>query len=390
MSSVPNSEQKNQLEEIMKSFVQEFLQEKIELIMREEIRNFLKEQDEKNYRNGYYTRSLDTLFGQIEDLNVPRDRNGDFQTQLIEPYQKRDCWLEEAIIRMYQKGMSTRDVAKFIETLLGDSYSPSTVSNITEVALEDIQEFQNRPLKKRYSVLYLDGMNIKLRRDSVENESVYIACGVDEEGYREILGFYVGGRENALGWQELLNDLHSRGVQEVLLGVFDGLPGLADAFKKVFPKADVQQCVIHQVRNTLNAVRKKDQYEVAEDLKPIYKSFSKEEAHHHFEKFKEKWGSRYPRVVDSWEKNLPNLLTFLDYPSDIRAVIYTTNWIERTIKEIRKRLKTMNSLTSPKAAEKVIFFAIQDINVRWANKKLRGFKQCQHKLQEMFELRYDC
>jgi putative transposase len=300
---------------------------------------------------------------------VQRDRRGMFHTQLFEPYQRRDGWLETAIIKMYQSGMSTREIGKFIESILGSSYSATTISNITEVALKDIEQWQQRPLKKRYSVLYLDGTYIKLRRDTVANEVIYIAIGVTEDGYREILGFYVGGAENALGWRDMLEVLYQRGLKEVLLGVFDGLPGLEEAFKSVYPKADVQHCVIHKVRHRLNRVRAKDRNEVVEDLKAIYHSFTVKEAQFQFEQFKDKWQKRYPREVQSWEKDLPTLLTFLNYPSAIRSVIYTTNWIERTIKEIKKRLRPMNSLPDVKAAEKIVYLTVQDINHKWSERK---------------------
>jgi putative transposase len=189
-------------------------------------------------------------------------------------------------------------IGKFVERILGSTYSATTISNITDVALEDIEKWHERPLKKRYSVLYLDGMYIKLRRDEVANEVIYFALGITEDGYREVLGFYVGGQESSLGWRNILEDLYSRGVQEVLLGVFDGLPGLEEAFKSVFPLADVQRCVVHKVRNTLNHVRKKDQFEIAEDLKKIYRSFIKESAHTAFTQFSDKWSTKYPKEVN--------------------------------------------------------------------------------------------
>jgi transposase-like protein len=368
-----------------------FVQEKLELIMREELENFLNVEnpDVPNSKNGYYQRSLDTRYGKIEKLSVPRDRQGEFQTQLFAPYQRRDGWLEEAIIKMYQSGMSTREVGKFIERMFGSSYSATTISNITEVAIEDIQAWQQRKLHQRYSVLYLDGMYIRLRRDTVANEVIYFVVGVTEDGYRELLSFYVGGQENALGWKEMLQDLYQRGLKEVLLGVFDGLPGLEEAFKSIYPKADVQRCVVHKVRNTLNRVRKKDREEVAEDLKAIYRSFTRSQAEEQFHLFQEKWQTKYPREVSSWENDLPVLLTFLKYPSSIRSVIYTTNWIERTIKEIRKRLRPMNSFPNIKAAEKIVYLTVQDINEKWSERKLRGFASAYTCLQDMFKERYE-
>lgn len=385
-SSIPNSDFANQLE----NMIREFVKEKLELIMKEEIKNFLevKQKEVHNSRNGYYTRSLDTKYGKIDQLYVPRDRNRDFQIQLFEPYQRRDGWLEEAIIKMYQSGMSTREIGKIIERILGSSYSPTTISNITDATIEDIRKWQQRQLNKRYSILYLDGLYIKVRRDTYAKEVIDIVLGVNEDGYREILGFYVGGQESALGWQEILQDLYQRGVKEVLLGVFDGLNGLEEAFKSVFPKADVQRCVVHKVRNTLNKVRKKDQIEVAEDLKLIYRATTKEAAIQAFREFEKKWSKKYAREVQSWEKDLDVLLTFMKYPLSIRSVIYTTNAIERTIKDIRKRLKTMNSLSSIEAAEKITYLTIQDYNEKWSNRKLRGFSNAYQALQEMFEERY--
>ncbi|GCD81392.1 IS256 family transposase [Parageobacillus thermoglucosidasius] len=385
--SIPNVDWAHQLE----SAIRQFIKEKLELIMREEIKNFLEieQAGTSNTRNGYYQRNLDTQYGRIEGLLVPRDRNGEFQIQLFAPYQRHTGWLEEAIINMYQNGMSTRESGKFIERILGNAYSPTTISHITDVVKEDIVKWHTRPLPKRYSVLYLDGLYVKIRRDTVEKEVIYVVLGVNEEGYREILDFFVGGQESAYGWQEILQQLYKRGGQEVLLGVFDGLPGLEEAFKAVYPKADVQRCVVHKVRNTLNRIRKKDQFEVAEDLKLIYRAPNKEFALQMFQQFESKWSSKYPREVQSWVNELDVLLTLMDYPSSIRSVIYMTNAIERTIKEIRKRLKPMNSLSSLEAAEKVVYLTIQAFNEKWAGRKLRGFAEAQEALQRMFEERYN-
>lgn len=383
---VHDSDLSSQLENIMRSFVKE----KIEMIMKEELKNHLEVErpEEENSRNGYYQRTLDTRFGRIDDLSVPRDRQGNFQTQVFEPYQRRDGWLEQAIITMYQKGMSAREIGKFVEMILGDRYSATTISNITAATLDDIRIWRDRPLKKRYVALYLDAMFIKVRRETVAKEAVFFALGVDEDGYREILGFYIGGQESASSWSDVLLDLKRRGVEEVLLGIFDGLSGLSDVFRKVFPLADVQRCVVHKVRNTLNKARKKDQYELAQDLKRIYTAYDKEQALVGFRLFEDKWAKKYPNEVASWESDLTELLTFLKYPHEIRPVIYTTNWIERTIKEFRKRLKPMNSLPQIEAAEKIVYLQIQSFNDTWSTRKLRGFASAHNKLQEMFTERY--
>lgn len=384
--SITNESFTNQLDHLVRDFVKDHL----ETIMQEEMKNFYEVEHPEldQVKNGFYRRTLDTKHGHIDDLAVPRDRNGDFQTELFAPYQRRDQWLGETITRMYQKGVSTREIGRMIEHMLGTSYSAATVSNITEVAVQDIEKWQQRPLNKRYSILYLDGTFLKLRRDDVANEVVYVVIGVTEDGYREILGFYVGGQESALGWKAILADLYERGAQEVLLGVFDGLPGLEAAMKEIYPKADVQRCVVHKIRNALNAVRKKDQAAIAEDLKPIYQANTKQEAKDQFEAFKNTWQSKHPKIVKSWEQDLEVLLTFLDYPATIQKMIYTTNIIERTMKEIKKRTKTMNSLPSEKATEKIVYLQVTDYNMQWAERKLRGFGSAYQTLQDMFKARY--
>lgn len=182
---------------------------------------------------------MDTKYGRIEDLQVPRDRENAFQTEMFQPYQRYEQWLAETIITMYQKGMSTREIGNFLERILGHAYAPGTISHITDVVIDDIRAWQEHPLQKRYTVLYLDGTYLNLRRDDVANEVVYVVIGVTEDGYREIFGFYVGGHESFLGWKDVLSDIYRRGCEKVLLGIFDGLPGLEEVMKTIFPKADV-------------------------------------------------------------------------------------------------------------------------------------------------------
>jgi putative transposase len=376
-----------QIEDMVKNFVQE----KLEMIMREEIQNFLHNEQEEgqNSRNGYYQRILDTKYGRIDDLTVPRDRNGDFHTALFAPYQRRDGWLEEAILTLYQNGVSTRQIGKFVQRMLdGNGYSAATVSNITEKIREDIDEWQNRPLESDYLALYLDGLYFSVRRGTVEKEAIYIVLGITLEGKREILGFVVGGRESASGWRDVLENLYNRGVKRVLLGIFDGLSGLEEAFKTVYPKGDVQRCVVHKVRGTLSKVRVLDRDEITADLRDIYQANTYDEAEQAFEAFKQNWQKKYKREVKSWEDDLGVLLTFLKYPVQIRKYLYTTNMIERTIKEIRKRLKTMNSLPSIEAVEKIVFLVSKGYNDAWTSKNTSGFNLAKRKIFKMFEERY--
>lgn len=388
MTTIPE----NSLNDLLENLVRTFVKEKLELIMNEEIQNFVhvEQTHQRNSRNGYYERTLDTRYGKIEDLSVPRDRNGEFQTQVFEPYRRREGWLEEAVIHMYKGGMSTREVAGFIDKMFGSQYSPTTVSNITSTVLTDIEAWQKQPLKTRYSVIYLDGLYCKLKRQTVSSEVIYLAMGIDEDGHRQILGFYIGGHESANGWRDVLHDLYRRGAKEVLLGVFDGLPGLEEAFKETYPLADVQHCMTHKMRNTLPKLRIQDKAEVMNDLKTVYNAEDADQAIAAFQVVKGKWGKKYPKELKSWEDNLPTLLTFYNYPAMIKEAIYTSNPIERMIKEFRKRIRPMNSLTSVEAAEKIVYLTIMDYNEKWSTCTIRGFAdtQTKKKLMKMFKERY--
>jgi transposase-like protein len=384
--------QQNPFSDLLENSLQSFFKDKIEFMMREELKNYLgvEHPEVANSRNGYYQRTWETRHGLIPDLNVPRDRQGQFQTELFEPYQRREAWLEDTVIHMYKGGMSTRDIASFIEKMFGSSYSATTVSNITGTVLEDVAAWQTRPLLKRYSVIYLDGMYIKLKRRSVASEVVYLAMGIDEEGHREILSFTIGGKESANGWRDVLQDLYNRGVHEVLLGVFDGLGGLEEAFKATYPNADVQRCIAHKLRNTLCKIRDDDKAAMVTDLKTIYNAMDRDVALASFDVVKKKWGKLYPKELQSWEDQLDVLLRFYDYPPQIRYAIYTSNPIERTNKEIRKRLRPMNSLTNMDAAEKIVYLKAIEYNDRWSQRVLRGFGDIKTKaaLQKKFDEKY--
>lgn len=380
------------LSDLFENLVTTFIQDNLESIMKAEIQAFMESESSSvhNSRNGYYNRSLHTRYGHIEDLRVPRDRNSEFQTHVFEPYQRRDGWLEEAVIQMYKSGMGTRDVATFIEAMFGSHYSPTTVSNITSTVLEDIEQWHKRPLKKRYAVIYLDGLYVKLKRSTVSGEAIYFAMGIDDEGHREILGFYVGGQESSNGWRDVLKDLYKRGVQEVLLGIFDGLPGLEQAFRAIYPKADVQHCIVHKVRSTFPKIRVQDRPAFLQDLKTVYSAADRDLAMAAFDTMKAKWGKKYPRELNSWEEQLPTLLTFYTYPLAIKKAIYTSNPIERMNKEFRKRLKPMNSLTNLDAVEKIVYLETMEYNEKYGERVTPGFGLLPVKLRlaELFEERY--
>lgn len=378
----------------LEEFLLSMIKDMMETLMKAELTELLKYEkyspeghNSGNSRNGFYKRSYETKYGKIENLNIPRDRNDEFQQQLIPPYKRRDGWLEDMIMQLYANGVSTRDVGSIIEKLYGNSYSPTTISNITDVAIEEINKWRQRKLNKRYSVLFIDAMSVKLRRDTVANDSVYFILGIDEEGYREVLDFYIGTTESSYVWEEILYSLKERGATDVLLSVMDGLPGLEEAFNKVYPKADVQSCVVHKVRNTIRKVRKKDLSEILQDLKSVYESPTKDQAMIMLDEFSTKWGKLYPKVVDSWNNN-SSLFTYYSYPLAIRKAIYTTNWIERFNKEARRLTKVKNSFPTEDSLSKIIYFKVIDCNSKWSTRKMKGFAQAHEELQNMFLEKY--
>ena len=378
----------------LEEFLLSMIKDMMETLMKAELTELLKYEKYSpeghisgNSRNGFYKRSYETKYGKIENLNIPRDRNDEFRQQLIPPYQRHDGWLEDMIMQLYANGVSTRDVGSIIEKLYGNSYSPTTVSNITDVAIEEIMKWRQRKLNKRYSVLFIDAMSVKLRRDTVANDSVYFILGIDEEGYREVLDFYIGTTESSYVWEEILSSLKERGATDVLLGVMDGLPGLEEAFNKVYPKADVQSCVVHKVRNTIRKVRKKDLSEILQDLKSVYESTTKDQAMIMLDEFSIKWVKLYPKVVDSWNNN-SSLFTYYSYPLAIRKAIYTTHWIERFNKEAPRLTKIKNSFPTEDSLSKIIYFKVIDCNSKWSTRKMKGFAQAHEELQNMFLEKY--
>ena len=375
-----------ELRKILPDLVKEVVKQTLESIMIAEREVYLKEHG--GTKNGFYVRNLDTVVGKLKNLKIPRDREGRFRTKLIEPYKRRDIKLEDLILGMFASGMSARAVAQTLESIFELKYSPSTISEISKVTVSEISKWKQRKLKERYAVIMLDGMWLSVRRDTVEKEVVLFALGIDEEGYREILDFEVNPSEGAESWLEMIKRLYDRGIREVLLFVADGILGLEERIKEYFPKADFQSCVVHKVRNILKKVRAKDRKRVTKDLKKVYQASTEEEALKGFKKFKEKWERKYPKVVKSWEQELYKLLTFLKYPESIQRVIYTTNLIERTIKEIRKRVKVIGALPSVDAVEKFVYLRVAMLNDRWSSRVVNGFLEAREEIQEMFLRRY--
>jgi transposase-like protein len=316
-------------------------------------------------RNGKRSKKLRTQTGDV-DIQVPRDRNSEYPSPLLEQHAASNT-LEEKIINLYSKGISTRDIQDTMQDLYGIDVSAATISTITDKVWSLVEEWQNRPLERSYPIIYLDGVYVKLRQDGkVENCAVYVVLGIDLEGHRDILGQWLSeGTEGANFWLSVLSDLQARGVEDVFIACVDGLKGFKEAIQSVFPQSAVQRCLVHQIRNSLKYVTWEDRKAVAKDLKKIYRAPTREEAETHLLQLSEIWGEKYAMAVRSWENNWEDLATMFDYPAEIRRLIYTTNAIEGYNRQLRKVTKNKAAFPSAKAVRKLLFLANRNITAKW-------------------------
>lgn len=321
-----------------------------------------------NNRNGKYTKKVRSSEGETT-IQVPRDRNGDFEPQLVKRYTANTNELENKIIGMYAKGMTVRDIQGTLQELYGVDVSPTTLSAITDKVWELVESWQSRPLASLYPIIYLDAIHIKMRREGkVENTAVYVVLGVDLEGHRDVLGHWVGdGSESANFWLSVITDLQSRGVKDILIACMDGLTGFKEAVLAVFPKTDIQRCIIHQIRNSLKYISWKDKKAFIVDLKAIYQAPTREAAEGNLRKLKEIWNNQYAVAIRSWDNNWEDLATFFDYPAGIRRMIYTTNTVEGYNRQLRKVTKSRGSFPTNEAVRKLLFLANRDIIKKWTN-----------------------
>jgi putative transposase len=342
-----------------------------------------------NKRNGYRERPLDTSAGRIDSLKVPRDREGEFQTRLFNGRETKMDRVENLIIGMYSKGTSTADISDLLNSLYGFKLKAQTVSNVVKKIDKDFKDWARRKLEREYAFVFIDALHQKIRRGTVDNEAFYIIVGVNMQGKREFLGLYnVGGAESSHSWLECYTDLYKRGVRKILLAVMDGLPGNEQAFRKVFPKADIQECMVHHVRCQLSKVKPKHKAEIAEDMRQIYGQSNADQAEKELEAFTAKWQKLYPSVTKSWNEKLYKLTRFLHYPAAIRKSIYTTNWIERMNREFRRVLRNKSSFPTSDAALKLMFLKIRDLDDRYSEKSMYNFGKAEYELAEMMAKRY--
>ena len=319
-----------------------------------------------NSRNGKRTRNLRTSAGDVT-IEVPRDRNGDYQPVLLDKYQTSTNELEDKIIALYAKGVSTRDIQDTLHELYGVEVSAQTISSITDKVWGLVEAWQNRPLAAVYPIIYLDAIHLKIRRDGrVMNTAVYIVLGVDVDGQRDVLGHWVGdGAEGANFWLSVVTDLQGRGVEDIFIACIDGLSGFKEAIHAVFPKTQIQRCIIHQVRQSLQYVSWKDRKAFVSDLRTIYQAPTREAGEERLLELGERWGDKYVVAVRSWERNWEDLATMSEYPAEIRRLIYTTNTVEGYNRQVRKVTKTKGALPNEDAARKLLFLVNREITKDW-------------------------
>jgi len=375
------------LNSLIKGMVGDVVEEALEGEMESELgyaRYDYQNKETDNSRNGSSKKSLKTSYGNV-DINVPRDREGSFEPQIIKKRQSavsRD--LEEKIISMYAKGMTTGDIEDHISDLYGLEISDSTVSRITDKVLPLVREWQNRPLEDIYAVVFMDAIHYNVRSEGqIVKKAVYIAIGINLDGIKEVLGMWVGETESAKFWLTKMNELKNRGVEDILIACVDGLTGFSSAIASAFPKSEIQQCIIHQIRNTTRYVSYKDIKSLMIDLKKVYKANTEETALIELDSFEERWKEKYPQIAVSWRSNWSNLATYFKYSQEIRTLIYTTNSIEAFNRQLRKVTKSRSIFPTDESLLKLLYLSMRDITKKWTG-RMRGWGVIHSQLEIYF------
>lgn len=375
------------LKDVFKLMVGEMLEKGLEGELDDEL-GYTKydyhNKDGENSRNGYSKKTLKTSFGETE-IKVPRDRDGEFEPQLVKKNQTTLTGdIEEKILSMYAKGMTTSDIETHIQDIYGLECSDSTISRITDKILPVVREWQSRPLEEVYAVVFMDAIHFHVRSEGqIVKKAVYIAIGISMDGLKEVLGMWVGENESAKFWLSVMNGLKNRGLQDILIACVDGLTGFPAAIEAVYPKTEIQQCIIHQIRNTTRFVSYKDIKALMADLKKVYAAIDEQTALSELENFDEKWGTKYPKIAISWRDNWANLSTYFKYPQEVRTLIYTTNAIEGFNRQLRKVTKNKGVFPTDDSLLKMLYLAMMDITKKWTGKR-REWGQIHSQLEIFF------
>jgi transposase-like protein len=356
--------------------IQNLVKSTVETILKGELEDHLgysfrqKEGPSENRRNGSYKKSIKTSAGKVE-IDVPRDREGTYQPKFIPKYEGIDSKLEESIISLYGKGMTTREISLHLEQMYsGMEISPSMISKITDKIIDSAKEWQSRPLHDVYPIIFFDAIHFKVRKDGkIVSKAAYVCLGINSDGIKDILGIYIGENESSTFWLSVLTDLQNRGVQDILIASIDGLKGFPDAIKSIFPKTEIQTCIVHQIRNSLKYISSKYQKEFLRDLKPVYQAPTEELALENLNLLADKWEKRYPVVINSWKNNWGTLSTYFKYSEPIRKIIYTTNIIENVHRQMRKVTKNRSVFPSDDSLFKLLYLVSSDVSKRWTTPK---------------------
>ena len=361
------------IQNLFKDTIAEFMENSLDAELDEELgysKYDYKSKETDNSRNGHSKKTLRTSFGNV-DVSVPRDRKGEFEPQLLKKNQTSISQdIEEKIISMYAKGMSTSDIEAHIRDIYGVEVSDSTVSRITDKILPLAKEWQQRPLEAIYPVVFLDAIHYHVRSEGqIVKKAVFIAIGINLDGKKDVLGMWVGENESAKFWASVLNNLRNRGVEDIFIMCTDNLTGFTNAIGAVFPKTDVQNCIIHQIRNSTKYVSYKDLKALMSDLKAVYTAVDEESALYNLDIFASKWDSKYPKISQSWRDNWANLSTYFKFPQEIRRLIYTTNAIEGFNRQLRKVTKSKSVFPTDDSLLKMLYLAMMDITKKWTGRR---------------------
>lgn len=337
-----------------------------------------------NTRNGKSRKTLKGDFGELP-IEVPRDRHGSFEPQLIPKHQTRWTGFDDKILSLYARGMTVREIQGHLEEMYGAEVSPALISSVTDAVIDEVKAWQARPLDVLYPIVYLDCIHVKVRdTGAVRVKAVYLALGINLAGEKELLGLWIAQTEGAKFWLQVVTELKNRGVQDMFIACVDGLKGFPEAIEAVYPKTAVQLCIVHMVRHSLNFVSWKLRKDVAADLRAIYTAATVEEAEQRLAEFEEKWGQDYPPIGQSWRRNWPRIIPFFDYPPEIRKVIYTTNAIESVNMSLRKITKNRGSFPSDEALLKLFYLALRNISQKWTM-PIRDWKAALNRFTIQFE-----
>ena len=358
---------------MMRDMMSIILEEALDVEMNEELgysKYDYKNKEGNNSRNGYSRKTMHTNHGDME-LKIPRDREGEFEPQVVKKYQNTVTQdMEERIISMYAKGMSTSDIESHFRELYDVEISDSTISRVTDKILPLVTEWQERPLEEVYAVVFMDAIHFHVRQDGrIVKKAVYVVIGYDMNGYKDVLGMYVGENESAKFWLTVLNGLKNRGVQDILIACVDGLSGFPQAIEAVFPQTEIQQCVIHQIRNSTKFVSYKDLKELMKDLKLVYAAPDEATAQAKLAEFGERWDAKYPKISRSWNEHWSELSTYFKYPEPVRRLIYTTNTIEGFNRQLRKVTKSKSVFPTDESLMKMLYLAMMDITKKWTGRR---------------------